>query len=69
MAAGQLLFGEAARAKILKGIGTLAEAVRVTLGPRARTVGLEAAYGPPKIVKPAGAQRARGAGGRRSVIQ
>jgi chaperonin GroEL len=50
MAARQLLFGEAARAKILKGIGTLAEAVRVTLGPRARTVVLEAAYGPPKIV-------------------
>jgi chaperonin GroEL len=50
MAAKQLLFGEAARAKILKGIGTLAEAVRVTLGPKARMVVLEAAYGPPKII-------------------
>lgn len=50
MAAKQLLFGEAARARILKGIGTLAEAVRITLGPRARTVVLESAFGPPKIV-------------------
>jgi len=50
MAAKQILFGEQVRAKILRGIGTLADAVRVTLGPKARTVVLERSYGAPQIV-------------------
>ena len=50
MAAKQILFGEQVRAKILRGVGTLADAVRVTLGPKARTVVLERSYGAPQIV-------------------
>lgn len=50
MSAKQLLFHQAARGKILTGIDTLAQAVRVTLGPKARTVVLERAYGPPLII-------------------
>jgi chaperonin GroEL len=50
MPAKQILFGEQVRAKLLKGIGTLADAVRVTLGPKARTVVLERSYGAPQIV-------------------
>jgi chaperonin GroEL len=50
MPAKQLMFGEAAHAKIVKGMNTLAEAVRVTLGPKARTVVLERPYGPPTVI-------------------
>jgi len=50
MPAKQILFGEQVRAKLLKGIGTLADAVRVTLGPKARTVVLERSYGAPQII-------------------
>ena len=50
MAAKQILFGEQVRAKLLKGIGTLADAVRVTLGPKARTVVLERSFGAPQII-------------------
>jgi chaperonin GroEL len=50
MTAKQILFGEQARARILKGVGTLADAVRVTLGPKARTVVLEKSYGAPQII-------------------
>jgi chaperonin GroEL len=50
MPAKELLFGEAAHAKLLKGMNKLADAVRVTLGPKARTVVLERSYGAPSIV-------------------
>ena len=50
MTAKQILFGEQVRAKILKGVGTLADAVRVTLGPKARTVVIERSYGAPQII-------------------
>jgi len=50
MTAKRILFGEQVRAKILKGVGTLADAVRVTLGPKARTVVLERGYGAPQII-------------------
>jgi chaperonin GroEL len=50
MAAKQILFGEQVRAKLLRGIGTLADAVRVTLGPKARTVVLERSFGAPQII-------------------
>lgn len=50
MSAKQLVFHEAARDKIRRGVETLAEAVKVTLGPRGRTVVLERDFGPPQIV-------------------
>jgi chaperonin GroEL len=45
-----LLFHEEARERILEGVEALAQAVRVTLGPRGRTVLLERDFGPPQIV-------------------
>jgi len=50
MAAKMLLFDEEAHAKIVRGVSTLARAVKVTLGPKARTVVLQRAYGPPTII-------------------
>src|SRR5688572_31577443 len=46
----QVLFKDAARARIMAGIETLAAAVRVTLGPKARTVMIERPYGAPLII-------------------
>lgn len=46
----QLIFHDAARDKIRRGVDALAEAVKVTLGPRGRTVILERDFGPPQIV-------------------
>lgn len=39
--AKQLLFGEEARRKLEKGVNTLADAVKVTLGPKGRNVVLD----------------------------
>ena len=50
MSAKQLVFHDAARASILRGVSALAQAVMVTLGPRGRTVILERDFGPPQIV-------------------
>ncbi|MCB4364596.1 chaperonin GroEL [Hydrogenophaga taeniospiralis] len=50
MTARQLLFREEARDKIRRGVDALAEAVKVTLGPRGRTVILDREYGAPQIV-------------------
>lgn len=47
--AKQLLFNEAARAAIKKGIDKLAEAVKMTLGPRGRAVVIEKGYGAPQV--------------------
>jgi hypothetical protein len=44
------LFREKARDKLMAGIDTLAEAVKVTLGPRGKTVILEQEFGAPRIV-------------------
>jgi len=49
MSAKQVLFHDAARAKIIIGVNILADAVKVTLGPRGRNVILERAYGPPLV--------------------
>jgi chaperonin GroEL len=46
----QLLFHDAARHKMWRGVQALAEAVKVTLGPRGRTVILESEFGQPLIV-------------------
>jgi chaperonin GroEL len=48
--AKQLLFDEDARRKLKDGVDALADAVRVTLGPRGRNVILEKKFGPPAIV-------------------
>ena len=45
----EILFHDAARAKIVKGIDILADAVKVTLGPRGRNVILDRSYGPPLV--------------------
>jgi len=50
MPAKQVIFGEDVRTKLLAGIKTLASAVRVTLGPKARTVVLERSFGAPTII-------------------
>jgi chaperonin GroEL len=50
MPAKQIIFRQDAHTKLLAGINTLAQAVRVTLGPKARTVVLERAYGSPTII-------------------
>src|SRR5580765_7185867 len=51
MAAKMVRFSEDARAKVLRGIGTLADAVTVTLGPRGRNVVLEKSWGAPTVTK------------------
>jgi chaperonin GroEL len=50
MTAKRILTGDAAREKILRGVVTLADAVRGTLGPRARTVMLERDFGAPTVI-------------------
>src|SRR5207245_4142640 len=50
MPAKQLLFDEDARRRLKDGVDALADAVRVTLGPRGRNVILEKKFGPPAIV-------------------
>ena len=50
MSAKQILFGESAHARLVRGMNTLADAVRVTLGPKARTVVLEKSWGAPTVI-------------------
>ena len=50
MPARKLLFREDARERIRRGVETMAEAVKVTLGPRGRTVVIDREYGAPQIV-------------------
>ncbi|WGE75869.1 chaperonin GroEL [Actinobacillus equuli] len=51
MAAKDVKFGNDARVKMLKGVNILADAVKVTLGPKGRNVVLDKAYGAPTITK------------------
>ncbi len=51
MAAKQVVFGDDARAKIVNGVNVLANAVKVTLGPKGRNVVLERSYGAPTVTK------------------
>lgn len=51
MSAKDIMFGTDARAKMLKGVETLAKTVKVTLGPKGRNVVLDKSYGAPKITK------------------
>jgi chaperonin GroEL len=49
--AKQILFNDKARAKLLSGVNTLADAVKITLGPKGRFVALERSFGSPIITK------------------
>jgi len=51
MAKKEVRFGVDARTKMLTGIDILANAVRVTLGPKGRNVVLDKSFGPPRITK------------------
>ncbi|HOK03734.1 MAG TPA: chaperonin GroEL [Victivallales bacterium] len=51
MAGKQLLFGEDARKKILKGVEQLSKAVTATLGPKGRNVVLDKKFGSPTVTK------------------
>ena len=51
MAAKDVKFDTSARDKMLKGVNTLANAVRVTLGPKGRNVVLDKSFGAPRITK------------------
>src|ERR1700761_4515110 len=51
MAAKDVRFGGDAPQRMLRGIDTLAEAVRITLGPKGRNVILDKSYGAPRITK------------------
>jgi len=51
MAPKELSFSHGARGAILKGVNTLADAVKVTLGPRGRNVVIEKSFGSPLITK------------------
>ena len=51
MPAKQILFDENARARLALGLNTLADAVKVTLGPRGRTVLLDKSWGAPTVTK------------------
>ncbi|MAS80738.1 MAG: chaperonin GroEL [Euryarchaeota archaeon] len=50
MGAKKIVYGEEARERLLEGIDTVANAVKVTLGPAARTVVLEKSWGSPSII-------------------
>lgn len=51
MSAKSIKFKEEARNKILRGVNALANAVKVTLGPRGRNVVIDKSYGPPHVTK------------------
>jgi chaperonin GroEL len=51
MAAKEVRFGEDVRARMLKGVNTLANAVKVTLGPKGRNVVIEKSFGAPTVTK------------------
>ena len=51
MAAKEIIFEQRAREQILAGINTLADAVKVTLGPKGRNVIIEKSFGSPNVTK------------------
>jgi len=51
MAAKEVKFGRTAREKMLKGVDVLADAVKVTLGPKGRNVVIDKSFGAPRITK------------------
>jgi chaperonin GroEL len=51
MSAKQIKFGRDAREKLLRGVDILADAVKVTLGPKGRNVVIDKSFGAPRITK------------------
>ena len=51
MAAKDVVFGDSARTKMVEGVNILANAVKVTLGPKGRNVVMERSFGGPTITK------------------
>ncbi len=51
MAAKEVKFGRSAREKMLRGVDILADAVKVTLGPKGRNVVIDKSFGAPRITK------------------
>ena len=51
MPAKEVKFGDSARHKMVDGVNVLANAVKVTLGPKGRNVVLDRSYGAPTITK------------------
>jgi len=51
MAAKDVIFGDPARTRMLRGVNVLADAVKVTLGPKGRNVVLDKAFGSPTVTK------------------
>ncbi|MBL0370583.1 chaperonin GroEL [Rhizobium sp. KVB221] len=51
MAAKEIKFGRSAREKMLRGVDILADAVKVTLGPKGRNVIIDKSFGAPRITK------------------
>src|SRR6476646_2170283 len=51
MAAKDVRFGGDARQRMLRGVDTLADAVKVTLGPKGRNVVIDKSFGAPRITK------------------
>ena len=49
--AKDVIFSESARARILDGVNTLADAVQVTMGPKGRNVVIEKSFGAPTVTK------------------
>ncbi|MDX1656919.1 MAG: TCP-1/cpn60 chaperonin family protein, partial [Candidatus Competibacteraceae bacterium] len=51
MAAKEVRFGDDARSRMVRGVNILANAVKVTLGPKGRNVLLDKAFGAPTVTK------------------
>ena len=54
MSAKDVKFGDSARVQMLDGVNTLANAVKVTLGPKGRNVVLDKSFGAPTVTKDGG---------------
>ena len=51
MSAKDVFFGDEARGRMLEGVNVLANAVKVTLGPKGRNVVLDKSFGAPTVTK------------------
>ena len=51
MSAKDVKFGDSARSQMLDGVNILADAVKVTLGPKGRNVVIDKSYGAPRTTK------------------
>ncbi|MEE8365174.1 MAG: TCP-1/cpn60 chaperonin family protein, partial [Gammaproteobacteria bacterium] len=51
MSAKEIVFGDDARRRMIKGVNILADAVRITLGPKGRNVVIDKSFGAPTVTK------------------